>query len=128
MLSVDIPESADASEVTKRLEAFQIHDGDRIRIYPIAPYNQDTIYLEGHVVRPGRYSYRPDMRVTDVISSYKDMLPEPATQYAEIIRLNAPDFRPSVESFNLTECARGSLEGANSSSDGYDPNLQSIRF
>jgi protein involved in polysaccharide export with SLBB domain len=103
MMSLDIPESADASEATKRLEAFEIHDGDRIRIYPIAPYNQDTIYLEGHVVRPGRYSYRPDMRVTDVISSYKDMLPEPATQYAEIIRLNPPDFRPSVQSFSLTD-------------------------
>ena len=103
MLSVDIPDSADTSEVTRKLESFEIHDGDRIRIYPIAPYNQDTIYVEGHVVRPGRYSYHPDMRVTDVISSYKDMLPEPATQYAEIIRLNAPDFRPSVESFSLSD-------------------------
>ena len=70
---------------------------------PIAPYNQDTIYLEGHVLRPGRYSYRAGMRVTDVISSYKDLLPEPATQYAEIIRLNAPDFHPSVESFDLAD-------------------------
>ncbi len=103
MLSLDIPDDADAGEVTKRLESFEIQDGDRIRIYPIAPYNQDAIYLEGHVVRPGRYSYRPDMRVTDVISSYKDMLPEPATQYAEIIRLNAPDFRPSVESFSVAD-------------------------
>jgi len=103
MLSLDIPDSADKSDVTKKLESFEIQDGDRIRIYPIAPYNQDTIYVEGHVVRPGRYSYRPDMRVTDVISSYKDMLPEPATQYAEIIRLNAPDFHPSVESFNLSD-------------------------
>ncbi len=103
MLSVDIPETGDASEVTKKLESFEIHDGDRIRIYPIAPYNQDTIYVEGHVVRPGRYSYRADMRVTDVISSYKDLLPEPATQYAEIIRLNAPDFHPSVEGFNLAD-------------------------
>jgi polysaccharide export outer membrane protein len=103
MLSVDIPDDADGSEITKRLESFEIHDGDRVRIYPIAPYNQDTIYLQGHVARPGRYSYRADMRVTDVISSYKDMLPEPATQYAEIIRLNGPDFRPSVESFSLTD-------------------------
>ena len=30
------------------------------------------------------------------------MLPEPAGRYAEIVRLNAPDFRPSVESFDLT--------------------------
>ncbi len=103
MLSLDIPDASDPREVTKQLEAFSIQDGDRIRIYPIAPYNQDTIYVEGHVVRPGRYSYRDSMRVTDVISSYKDLLPEPATQYAEIIRLNPPDFRPSVESFSLMD-------------------------
>ena len=101
MLSVDIPETENAAEVTKRLESFEIRDGDRIRIYPIAPYNQDAIFIEGHVVRPGRYSYRSGMRLSDVLSSYKDLLPEPAAQYAEIIRLNAPDFHPSVESFDL---------------------------
>jgi polysaccharide export outer membrane protein len=103
MLSLDIPDASDPREVTKQLESFPVQDGDRIRIYPIAPYNRDTIFLEGHVVRPGRYSYRDSMRVTDVISSYQDLLPEPATRYAEIIRLNAPDFRPSVESFNLKD-------------------------
>jgi len=103
MLSVDVPEADNAAEVTKTLESFAIQDGDRIRVYPIVPYNQDTIYVEGHVVRPGRYSYRADMRVTDVISSYKDLLPEPATQYAEIVRLNAPDFHPSVEGFDLAD-------------------------
>ena len=101
MTGLDIPEGDSDSEVTKKLEAFEIHDGDRIRIFPIAPYNQDAVYLEGHVTRPGRYSYHADMRVTDVIVSYKDLLPEPAGQYAEIIRLNAPDFHPSVESFDL---------------------------
>ncbi len=103
MLSVDIPEIENASEVTKKLESFEIHDGDRIRIYPIAPYNQDAIFIEGHVARPGRYSYRAGMRVTDVLSSYQDLLPEPAAQYAEIIRLNAPDFHPSVQGFDLAE-------------------------
>jgi protein involved in polysaccharide export with SLBB domain len=101
MLSFDLPEVDSDAEVTKKLEAFEIHDGDRIRVFPIAPYNQDAVYLEGHVVRPGRYSYRPNMKVTDVIASYKDLLPEPANQYAEIIRLNAPDFHPTVESFDL---------------------------
>jgi protein involved in polysaccharide export with SLBB domain len=101
MLSVDIPEAENDAEVTKKLEAFEIHDGDQIRIYPISPYNQDAIFVEGHTLRPGRYSFHAGMRVTDVISSYKDLLPEPATQYAEIVRLNAPDFHPSVEAFNL---------------------------
>ena len=103
MLNLDIPENEGDAAVTQKLESFEIHDGDRVRIFPIAPYNPDAIYVEGHVVRPGRYSYRADMRVTDVISSYKDMLPEPATRYAEIIRLNAPDFHPSVEGFDLAE-------------------------
>jgi polysaccharide biosynthesis/export protein len=101
MLSFDLPEVDSDSAVTQKLEAFEIHDGDRIRVFPIAPYNEDAIYLVGHVIRPGRYSYRPNMKVTEVIASYKDLLPEPASQYAEIIRLNAPDFHPSVESFDL---------------------------
>jgi polysaccharide biosynthesis/export protein len=101
MLSFDLPEVDTDAAVTKKLESFEIHDGDRIRVFPIAPYNQDAVYLEGHVTRPGRYSYHQNMKVTDVIASYKDLLPEPANQYAEIIRLNAPDFHPSVESFDL---------------------------
>jgi polysaccharide biosynthesis/export protein len=102
MLSFDIPEGDGDAEVTKKMEAFEIHDGDRIRVFPIAPGNLDAVYLEGHVIRPGRYSYKSDMHVTDLIGSYKDLLPEPANQYAEIIRINAPDFHPSVESFDLS--------------------------
>ncbi len=101
MLSLDIPETDADATVKQKLDAFQIQDGDRIRIYPIAPYNQDAVYLEGHVLRPGRYSYRENLRVSDVIASYADLLPEPSTQYAEIIRLNAPDFHPTVQSFDL---------------------------
>ena len=103
MLSLDIPDGGDTSEVTAKLDSFQIQDGDQIRIFPITPGNEDAVYLEGHVVRPGRYSYHQGMRVTDVIASYKDLLPEPSAHYAEIIRLNAPDFHPSVESFDLAE-------------------------
>jgi len=109
MLSLDVPETDGDADVTRKLDSFQVQDGDRIRIYPIAPYNQDTVYLEGHVLRPGRYSYRENMRVTDVIASYKDLLPEPATQYAEIIRLNPPDFHPSVESFDVAEVMENPL-------------------
>jgi polysaccharide export outer membrane protein len=101
MLSLDVSQAQDSEEVRKQLEAFAIRDGDEIHIFPIAPYNQDTVYLMGHVLRPGRYSYRTGMTLADLVSSYKDLLPEPATKYAEIIRLNAPDFRPSVESFDL---------------------------
>jgi polysaccharide biosynthesis/export protein len=103
MLSLDIPASDDDAAATKKLDSFEIQDGDRIRIFPIAQGTDDAVYLEGYVIRPGRYSYHQGMRVTDLVSSFKDLLPEPSLEYAEIIRLNAPDFHPSVESFDLQE-------------------------
>jgi protein involved in polysaccharide export with SLBB domain len=98
MLSLDL--SLDNS-APAQLTSFKIQDGDEIHIFPIAQYNQDTIYLQGHVQRPGRYSYHQQMKLTDLIASYKDILPEPAAHYGEIIRLNPPDFHPTVVSFDL---------------------------
>jgi polysaccharide export outer membrane protein len=93
--------TVDPQQVSQQLQSFKIRDGDQIHIFPIASFNQDTIYLQGHVLRPGRYSYKPGMKLTDLISSYADLLPEPAPHYAEIVRLNPPDFHPSVESFDV---------------------------
>jgi protein involved in polysaccharide export with SLBB domain len=101
MLNVDLSTKGDSEDVAKQLSAFKIQDGDQIHIFPIAPYNESAIYLRGHVLRPGRYSYRDGMKLTDVIASYADLLPEPAGRYAEIVRLNPPDYRPTVESFDL---------------------------
>jgi len=102
MLSFDLPADDNPENTAKRLAEFKIQGGDEIHIFPIAPYNESTVYVQGHVLRPGKYSYRDGMKLTDVISSYKDLLPEPAGKYAEIIRLNPPDFRPSVEGFDLS--------------------------
>ncbi|MBZ5526590.1 MAG: SLBB domain-containing protein [Acidobacteriia bacterium] len=101
MFSLSVSPAQNDESIAKQLAAFEIRDGDEVHIFPIAAHNEDAIYLQGHVLRPGRYSYKKDMRVTDLIASYNDLLPEPAGRYAEIIRLNAPDNRPSVESFDL---------------------------
>ena len=103
MFSLDLGEASDTEAVRRQMRQFAVQDGDQIHIFPIAPYNTAAIYLEGHVLRPGRYSYREGMKLTDVIASYKDLLPEPSGRYAEIIRLKAPDYRPVVESFDLTK-------------------------
>lgn len=102
MLALNLSPNGDSDAVKKQLDSFLIHDGDEVHIFPIAPYNEDAIYVQGHVLRPGRYSYKLGMKLSDLIASYKDLLPEPAAHYAEIVRLNAPDFHPSVESFDLS--------------------------
>ena len=102
MLTLDLASTTDPAELNKQMQAFKVRDGDQVHIFPIASYNEDAIYLEGHVLRPGRYSYKQGMKVTDLISSYSDLLPEPAPHYAEIIRLNPPDFSPTIESFDIS--------------------------
>lgn len=101
MLSLDISTADGDPGINRQLEALNIQGGDEIHIFPIASYNEASIYLQGHVLRPGRYSYKQGMKLSDLIASYGDLLPEPAPHYGEIVRLNAPDFRPSVESFDL---------------------------
>jgi polysaccharide biosynthesis/export protein len=98
MLSLDL--STDNPSASQ-LVSFKVQDGDEIHIFPIAQYNQDTIYLQGHVLRPGRYSFHDGMKLTDLVTNYKDILPEPAAHYGEIIRINPPDFHPTVVSFDL---------------------------
>jgi protein involved in polysaccharide export with SLBB domain len=102
MLSLNIPDNASPETVEKELTAFHVKDGDVVHVFPMAPYNQDAVYLEGHVLRPGKYAYRKGMKLTDLIGSYRDLLPQPSS-YAEIIRLRPPDDHPVVESFNLTK-------------------------
>jgi protein involved in polysaccharide export with SLBB domain len=101
MISIDIDEKQSPEAARKQLESFELKDGDAVRIFPIAPYNVDAVYLQGHVLRPGRYSFREGMKLTDLVASFADLLPEPSMKYAEIVRLNPPDYRPSVESVDL---------------------------
>jgi len=107
MLRLDIPETNNDATVAKALEDFTVQDGDKIKITPILPYADKTVYLDGHVSRPGKFAYREGMKVTDLITSYKDLLPEPSTSHAEIIRLSAPDYAPEVLTFNLGDALAG---------------------
>jgi protein involved in polysaccharide export with SLBB domain len=107
MMQLEMPEANDAQAVNKALNDFKVQDGDRIRISPILPYSDKTVYLDGHVFHPGKYAYRDGMKLTDLIHSYSDLLPEPYRDHAEVIRLKAPDFTPEVLAFNLADALEG---------------------
>ena len=81
-------------------------DGDRIHIAPIAPNSERVVYLEGHVVRPGRHPYRDGMRLSELLQSYQDLLPEPAAQ-GEIVRLVPPDLHVETIDFNVPDVLIG---------------------
>jgi len=81
---------------------FHIQDGDVVTVAPILPYSNRTVYLEGHVFRPGKLPFKDGYKVTDLIRSFDDLLPEPADR-ADIVRLHPPDFTPVVIPFNLRD-------------------------
>jgi len=104
MLNLQLPGDADA--VKKEIAGFQVQGGDDVVISQILPYNQQAVYLEGHVYRPGKYPYRDGMTINDLLKSYQDIMPEPA-DHAELIRLQPPDFRPETISFSLPDVLIG---------------------
>jgi protein involved in polysaccharide export with SLBB domain len=102
MLSVELGGAANAAAAQDSFTRFHIQDGDVITVLPILPYSNRTVYVEGHVFRPGKYPYKDGIKITDLIGSYDDVLPEPADR-AEIVRLHPPDFAPVVIPFNLRQ-------------------------
>lgn len=107
MLQVNLGETNNEDAVNKQLDEFQVQNGDKIKISPILPYADKTIYLDGHVFRPGKYAYKEGMKVSDVIHSYNDLLPEPYKRHAEVIRLRPPDYTPEILAFNLADALAG---------------------
>ena len=104
MLNLDLPD--DMEGINQKLEGFNVQGGDVIAIVPILPFNKQAVYITGHVYRPGVYPYREGMTINDLIHSYADMLPEPEDR-GELVRLLAPDYRPEVIPFNLTQVLLG---------------------
>ncbi|MCJ7674442.1 MAG: SLBB domain-containing protein, partial [Sedimentisphaerales bacterium] len=102
----DISEKADIKK-EETASAIQVQDGDVVKVFAVSPLEQNVVYLQGHVVRPGKYELKPDMRLRDVLSSYNVLQPQPNLEYAEIERLIEPDFHPVVIPFKLDKLLEG---------------------
>jgi protein involved in polysaccharide export with SLBB domain len=98
MLSVNLAAGDVPSE--DAFKRVQIKDGDTITVAPILPVSNRAVYLSGHVFRPGKYPYSEGEKVTDLVRSFDDLLPEAADR-AEIVRLHPPDYSPQVIGFSL---------------------------
>lgn len=97
---------ADPAIAKVDLTHFTVQDGDRIEVAPIVPWSERVVYVEGHVVRPGRTAYHDGMHLSDVLHSYRDLLPEPADR-GEIVRLVPPDLHPEAIDFEVPDALMG---------------------
>jgi len=51
-----------------------LKDGDIVRVFSIVPRFEDTVTLRGNVANPGRYPWKPGMRVRDLIPDAQALL------------------------------------------------------
>ncbi|MFN8674593.1 MAG: SLBB domain-containing protein [Candidatus Sericytochromatia bacterium] len=93
-----------------KVKKFLLKDQDSINIFAVLPIDKKTIYLSGHVYRPGAYEYKDKMKISDVLKSYNEILPEPYTQYAQVVRLQQPDLKPLTIMFNLDDVIKGNKD------------------
>ena len=90
--------------------AVALASGDVLRVLPIRATLENSVLVQGHVLRPGAFQYRPGMRISDVIGSLDELKPRADMHYVLVRRELPPDRIVTVHSADLARAlaARGS--------------------
>jgi len=102
IMDLDLHQSATALAVS-------VQDRDLIKVTSIA-FDGGYVSLEGYAARPGDYQLAPGMRLSDLLLTYDNLLPEFYPEVAQIIRMNPPEYRPEIFTVNLGRALRGDPE------------------
>ncbi len=84
-----------------KVRHFTIQDADLVKIFTIVEADENAVYLSGNVKRPGKYAYKPGMKMKDLIKDTEDLQRETHFDYALIKRLNPPQQETVLVPFNL---------------------------
>ena len=76
--------------------AAPLADGDILRIYPVLPAYANTVTLRGNVANPGRFSFRPGMKLSDLIPDRDSLLSRDYWWKRSHLGLPVPEFEPMI--------------------------------
>jgi polysaccharide biosynthesis/export protein len=80
---------------------FHLQDVDLVKIFNIAEKETNVVFVNGNVKRPGKYEYKPGMRIRDLLKNQNDLLEETFLDYALLMRLEPPNFEKRHIPFSL---------------------------
>ncbi len=86
---------------SKQGAAIKLANGDVLQVYSVLEKMEDIVLLEGHVYRPGGFSFKKGMRVSDLLPKIDTMLPVPDLDYALLVREMEPTREMKVEQIHL---------------------------
>lgn len=105
-----IPEdirTLNAKEAAQTELKAKVEDGDLVKIFPVLQTIRKTIFLSGHVKRPGSYEFKEGMKLRDLIKDFDALRPEPYTEYAQIVRIQPPKDERQAIFVNLAAALNG---------------------
>lgn len=79
----------------------RLQAGDVVQVDAIRDRLEGVVSLMGHVHRAGRVQYRPGMRLTDLVGSLDELLPNADTRYVLVRRETGPTRTVSVVSADI---------------------------
>ena len=80
---------------------FHLQDVDLVKIFNIAEKETNVVFVNGNVKRPGKYEYKPGMRIRDLFKNQSDLLDETFLDYSLLVRLEPPNFEKRHIPFSL---------------------------
>ena len=96
-----------------RTKEFRLQEGDLVKVFSIVDRDMNAVYLNGNVKRPGKYEYKPGMRLKDLVKDPADLLQETHFDYALIKRLAPPELKTELIPFSLNRLLIENDEASN---------------
>lgn len=84
-----------------RAKGFILQDADLVKIFNIVEKEANVVFVYGNIKRPGKYEYKPNTRIKDILKDEKEFLPETYFDYALIKRLMPPNSETQFVPINL---------------------------
>lgn len=95
------------ADLDTALAAVELKDRDMVKVFPVQEAIRQIVVLKGNVQQPGEYQFRPAMRLTDLIPSTQQLLPESYLDSVEITRMSPPDYRREQITVSLRRALAG---------------------
>jgi protein involved in polysaccharide export with SLBB domain len=73
-----------------------LRDGDLVRVLPIVPVYQKTVTLRGNLANPGRFSWRPGMKLSDLIPDRASLMTRNYWWRRAQLGLPGAEFQPLI--------------------------------
>lgn len=93
--------------LNKREPTTTLENGDLLKVFSVTDYENNPVYLLGHVKRPGKYAWHKGIQLKEILSSPDMLLPEAKLDYGVIERESGIDRESSIIHFNLLNAING---------------------